>query len=197
MRYGQSGAKLMSESPVPDGTQLPEEDQAFLSEVAEGLEPTPAEEQVLKLNTELEEARAALLRERADFVNYKRRSDQEREDMVKHLNAGLISKLLPVLDDFGMALDHTPDAAEGKAWAEGVGLINRKLLNILESEGAVLIAAEGEEFDPAQHEALGFAESAAHSEGQVVAVVRQGYTLNGRVLRPAQVILARNPEEAE
>ena len=181
---------------MPDSTQLPEEDKAFLSEVTEALGPIPAEEQVSSLTTQLEEMRAALQRVQADFVNYKRRSDQEREDMVKHLNAGLIGKLLPVLDDFGMALEHVPDAPEGKAWAEGVGLINRKLLGILESEGATIILADGEEFDPAQHEALGFAESTTHAEGQVVSVVRQGYTLNGRVIRPAQVILARNPEQS-
>ena len=181
---------------MPDSTQLPEEDQAFLSEVTEALGPTAAEEQIPGLATQLEEMRTALQRVQADFVNYKRRSDQEREEMVKHLNAGLISKLLPVLDDFGMALEHIPDAPEGKAWAEGVGLINRKLLGILESEGATMIVADGEEFDPAQHEALGFAESVTHAEGQVVSVVRQGYTLNGRVIRPAQVILARNPERS-
>lgn len=180
---------------MPDSTQLPEEDQAFLSEVTEAL-GSSAEEQVSSLATQLEEMRAALQRVQADFVNYKRRADQEREDMVKHLNAGLISKLLPVLDDFGMALEHMPDAPEGKAWAEGVSLINRKLLGILESEGATMIVADGEEFDPAQHEALGFAESTTHADGQVVSVVRQGYTLNGRVIRPAQVILARNPEQS-
>ena len=150
---------------MPDSTQLPEEDQGFLSEVTEALGAMPAEEQVSSLTMQLEEMRAALQRVQADFVNYKRRSDQEREDMVKHLNAGLISKLLPVLDDFGMALEHVPDAPEGKAWAEGVGLINRKLLGILESEGATMIVADGEEFDPAQHEALGFAESTTHAEG--------------------------------
>ena len=187
----------MSENPMPDGYELPEEDQAFLSEVTEALGSLPADEQVFKLNTQLEEMRTALQRVQADFVNYKRRSDQEREDMVKHLNAGLISKLLPVLDDFGMALDHMPDGPEGKAWAEGVGLINRKLLGILESEGTTMLIADGQEFDPAQHEALGFAESTTHNEGQVVSVVRPGYTLNGRVLRPAQVILARSPEHTQ
>ena len=187
----------MNESPMPDGTQLPEEDQAFLSEVAEALGPLSTEEQVSSLTAQLEEVRAALQRVQADFINYKRRSDQEREDMVKHLNAGLISKLLPVLDDFRMALDHAPGGPDGKAWAEGVSLINRKLLGILESEGTMVIVADGEEFDPSQHEALGFAESTTHPEGRVVSVVRQGYSLNGRVLRPAQVILARSPDQSQ
>ena len=61
----------------------------------------------------------------------------------------------------------------------------------------MVILADGEEFDPSQHEALGFAESTTHPEGRVVSVVRQGYSLNGRVLRPAQVILARSPEQSQ
>lgn len=184
----------MSESFVPDGTRSPGGEQAIPSDVAEVQEPWPTEDQVSTLSSQLDEMRMALQRVQADFVNYKRRSDQEREDMVRHLNAGLITKLLPVLDDLGMALDHIPEVPEGRAWAEGVGLINRKIHTILESEGASAIEAEGSEFDPSQHEALGFQETAAYQEGQVVSVVRQGYTLNGRVLRPAQVILARNPE---
>ena len=151
------------------------------------------EERADSLSLQLEETRAALLRVQADFVNYKRRANQEREEMLRHLNAGLITRLLPVLDDLGMALDHLPEASEDKAWADGVGLINRKLRGILESEGTSVIGAEGGEFDPAQHEALGFQESATHQEGEVVAVVRPGYALNGRVLRPAQVIVARSP----
>ena len=119
---------------------------------------------------------------------------KKREDMMGRLNAGLITRLLPVLDDLVMALGHVPEAPEGRAWADGMGLINRKLHTILESEGASVIEAEGSEFDPSQHESLGFQESTSHPEGQVVSVVRSGYTLNGRVLRQAQVIVARNPE---
>ena len=183
----------MTENSLPDDTQLPIEDQDFLSEVTKGLEPSPPEEQSSP-TSQLDEMRMALQRVQADFLNYKRRSEQEKEEMVRHLNAGLITRLLPVLDDLGMALDHTPEVPEGKAWADGVGLINRKIHSILESEGAAMIEAEGQEFDPSKHEALGFEVSTTRPEGQVVSVVRPGFTLNGRVLRPAQVIIARKPE---
>ena len=186
----------MSERPAEDDTQPCDEEEAFAQEVMAAPEPMALEDQVTILNGQLEEMRTSLQRVQADFVNYKRRADQEREEMLRHLNAGLITRLLPVLDDLGMALDHAPKAAEGKAWADGVGLVNRKLHSILESEGAAVIEAEGQEFDPSQHEALGFQESTEHQEGQIALVVRPGYVLNGRVLRPAQVIVARSPETA-
>ena len=184
----------MNETFPPDGAQTPANDQGFTPDYSGPQEPLSTEEEVRSLNLQLDEMRMALQRVQADFVNYKRRSDQEREDMMGRLNAGLITRLLPVLDDLVMALGHVPEAPEGRAWADGMGLINRKLHTILESEGAWVIEAEGSEFDPSQHESLGFQESTTHPEGQVVSVVRSGYTLNGRVLRPAQVIVARNPE---
>ncbi len=184
----------MNETFPPDGAQTPTNDQGFTPDYSGPQEPLSIAEEVRSLNLQLDEMRTALQRVQADFVNYKRRSDQEREDMMGRLNAGLITRLLPVLDDLVMALGHVPEAPEGRAWADGMGLINRKLHTILESEGASVIEAEGSEFDPSQHESLGFQESTSHPEGQVVSVVRSGYTLNGRVLRPAQVIVARNPE---
>ena len=184
----------MNETFPPDGAQTPANDQGFTPDYSGPQEPLSTEEEVRSLNLQLDEMRMALQRVQADFVNYKRRSDQEREDMMGRLNAGLITRILPVLDDLVMALGHVPEAPEGRAWADGMGLINRKLHNILESEGASIIEAEGSEFNPSQHESLGFQESTTHPEGQVVSVVRSGYTLNGRVLRPAQVIVARNPE---
>ena len=184
----------MNETFPPDGAQTPTNDQGFTPDYSGPQEPLSIAEEVRSLNLQLDEMRMALQRVQADFVNYKRRSDQEREDMMGRLNAGLITRLLPVLDDLVMALGHVPEAPEGRAWADGMGLINRKLHTILESEGASVIEAEGSEFDPSQHESLGFQESTTHPEGQVVSVVRSGYTMNGRVLRPAQVIVARNPE---
>ena len=114
--------------------------------------------------------------------------------MLKFYNAGLIGKLLPALDELGMALDQAPATEQEDAWTEGVRLVTRKFQAVLESEGATPIEAEGKEFDPREHEALGFRESAQYQEGQVVEVVRPGYSLNGRVLRPAQVIVAKASE---
>ena len=143
-----------------------------------------------------------LQRAQADLINYKRRTEEEREEQQKHANSRLINKLLPVVDDFNLAIDHAsrprPDDAEapdaGASWLEGIRLIQRKLHSLLESESVTRIEVEGREFDPFEHEAMAYQESAEHREGQVMMVVRDGYKLHGRVIRPALVILARKPE---
>ena len=160
----------------------------------ERLEAVAAE--LEEANRKADEAKALLQRVQADFVNFRRRSEDEREELHKFLNASLISKLLPVLDELDMAIDHASGASPDAAWIEGVRLIERKLHVLLESEGVTLIKAEGQTFDPSEHEAIGFRETAEHEEGHVVEVTRQGYKVNGRVLRAAQVILAKGSEPA-
>jgi molecular chaperone GrpE len=167
------------------------------------------EDQMDVLKAESEESsrekaqfREMLQRAQADLINYKRRTEEEREEQQKYANSRLINKLLPVVDDFNLAIDHAPrprpDGAEASdaaaSWLEGIRLIQRKLHSLLESESVTRIEVEGREFDPFEHEAMAYQESAEHQEGQVLAVVRDGYKLHGRVIRPALVILARKPE---
>ena len=171
--------------------------------------PLSIEEQVDALNAEIEELgmeksqmKDALQRAQADLINYKRRSEEERGDQQMYSNSRLILKLLPVLDEFTLAINHArtsqPEPAEGPAadasWLEGIGLIHRKLASLLESENVVRIQVEGKEFDPLEHEAIAYQESAEHPEGQILTVVRDGYKLHGRIIRPALVILAKKPE---
>ena len=193
----------MDERPTDDGL-WPAEVEKILEESAEVSEPASLEEQVMSLNARLEKAnlettemQAMLQRVQADFVNYKRRSEQEREEIQRFFNAGLIVRLLPVLDELGMALGQAPTGSPNDAWTEGVRLINRKLQSVLESEGVSPIEANGKVFNPMEHEALGFRESAEQEDGEVVEVVRPGYTLKGKVLRPAQVIVAKAPEHSQ
>ena len=171
--------------------------------------PLSIEEQVDALNAEIEELgieksqmKDALQRAQADLINYKRRSEEERGDQQMYSNSRLILKLLPVLDEFTLAINHArtsqPEPAEGPAadasWLEGIGLIHRKLASLLESENVVRIQVEGKEFDPLEHEAIAYQESAEHQEGQILTVVRDGYKLHGRIIRPALVIVAKKPE---
>jgi molecular chaperone GrpE len=153
------------------------------------------------LEAELEESgrernqyKDALLRAQADLTNYKRRADEERGEQLKYANSRLILKILPVLDDFGLAIDHAGKSDAGASWLEGVELIRRKLQNLVDSEAVTRIETEGRDFDPTEHEAMAYQESMDHDEGQVLSVVREGYKLQGRVIRPALVILARKPE---
>lgn len=146
-----------------------------------------AEEHQKRADTYLDLAQ----RTQADFQNYKRRMDQEREQLVKGANADLLRRVLPALDDLELALAHIPEELGEESWAQGVQLIGQKLSNLLEHEGLRRIGAAGEEFDPHIHEAVAYEEHPEYGEGQVASVYRTGYQLHDRVLRPAQVSVAR------
>ena len=125
-------------------------------------------------------------RSHADFANYRRRTESERADMFAFANAALIGKLLPVVDDFDLALANVPEEERASAWVQGVTLIQRKLQTLLESEGVTPIEALGQPFDPKVHEAVAVDEDAA-APHVVVAELRKGYRLRDRVLRPTLV----------
>jgi molecular chaperone GrpE len=137
----------------------------------------------------------ALQRERAGFINYRRRTEQERSEMAQYAALSLIKKLLPVVDDFDRALASIPEKERKEnKWVEGVELIARKLHNILEQEGVQPIEALGQPFDPNLHEAVAFednAESNDKHEDTVSAVFSKGYKMHDRVIRPAMVKVSR------
>lgn len=134
-----------------------------------------------------------LLRVMAEFENFKRRMQREREEQFKYANEKLLTELLPSLDDLDRVLDHVaPDAsAEVRAIAEGVELVRRSLLAVLERFGLKEVPALGESFDPTRHEAIATVETEAHEPGRVMALHRKGYWLGDRLLRPAMVTVAR------
>jgi molecular chaperone GrpE len=161
-------------------------------------EPKLSAQEFEELQQELEKVRSQSAdnfdgwqRERADFLNYKKRIERDQSQLQQNIKGGIIKKFLPVVDDLERALKNRPTQDEAAAWAEGIELIYRKLQNILESEGLEPILAEGEMFDPNLHEAVTHEESPDHESGQVIGVLQQGYTLGDRVLRPALVRVAR------
>ena len=133
-------------------------------------------------------------RSAADFANFKRRTDEERALAGQFSTALLIGKLLAVLDDFDRALESVPPDAEDP-WIEGVKLVERKLRNVLESEGVTAIEAVGEPFDPNLHEAVAHEDTADHPDNTVIGEVQRGYRLHDRVIRPSLVRVANNPKE--
>ena len=130
-------------------------------------------------------------RARAEFANYKKRNEQERQELFKLANTTLMSRLLPIFDDFERAFQTLPRSLLSFTWIDGVALIYRRLQAILEAEGLTLIETEGENFDPLLHEAVTYEENAEHQEGQVIGEVQKGYKLGDRVLRPALVRVAK------
>ncbi|MBI2323378.1 MAG: nucleotide exchange factor GrpE [Chloroflexi bacterium] len=130
-----------------------------------------------------------LQRERADFANYRRRNEAERTDFARFAKTELITKVLEILDGFDRALGHVPEDQKGQPWVEGIWLVERRLRDILASEGLEEIGSVGMPFDPYIHEAIGHVDSDA-PEGTVVEEIRKAYKLHDRVIRPALVTVA-------
>jgi len=129
-------------------------------------------------------------RAQAEFTNYRKRQERERELMRFEAVGRVVKRYLPIVDDMQRALKDRPLEGEGAAWAEGVELIYRKLMSILEVEGVTIIEAEGQMFDPNLHEAVVQSESDEHESGIVIEVLQTGYKMGERVLRPAMVRVA-------
>jgi molecular chaperone GrpE len=125
-------------------------------------------------------------RSHADFTNFRRRNESERSDLIAYGNTTLLTKLLPVVDDFDLALANLPPEAKDSSWIEGITLIQRKLQRLLESEGVAPIEALGQPFDPNLHEAV-VMDDGAREPYSVVAELRKGYRIRDRVLRPTVV----------
>lgn len=124
----------------------------------------------------------------AEFQNFKKRLERDRETDQIMMKGDIIRKFLPILDDLERALRERPTQ---DSWSEGIELIERKLHSILDAEGLKRIEAEGEVFDPNFHEAISTEPVDGMESGRIVAVVRNGYMLGDRVIRPAQVRVAR------
>jgi molecular chaperone GrpE len=134
---------------------------------------------------------AALQRERAEFLNFKRRTAEERQRDLGLAAEDLIRKVLALADDFDLAIEKRPDAIAADPWFEGVSAIDRKLRTLLESEGVSAIdAVPGTPFDPREHDAIANVPGTGWPEGEIVEQVRRGYRLRDRVLRPALVAVA-------
>ena len=144
--------------------------------------------------TVAEEYLAALQRERAEFLNFKRRTAEERDREFGLAGEDLIRKVLHVADDFDRAIEARPTAVAEDPWFEGIAAIDRKLRLLLESEGVTAIdASTGTPFDPREHEAIVNVPGTGRPEGEIVEAVRRGYRLRDRVLRPALVAVAAAP----
>lgn len=130
-------------------------------------------------------------RARAEFANYKKRIDRDQAQMRENVTAGVIRRYLDVLDDLERALKNRPEEGVGADWAAGIELIYRKLAAILESEGVKRMKVDGQSFDPNLHEAISHEPHDGLESGQIIEVVKQGYLIGDRVLRPAMVRVAR------
>ena len=164
------------ETPVEATSEQPQVDVAELMKRLEEAEAQVAEH------------RSDLQRERAEFVNYKNRIVRDQETSRANMKGDILQKVLPVLDDLERALQNRP---VDDSWAGGIELIARKFQSVLESEGVKRIEAEGQPFDPNFHDAISHEPNADGPSDHVIAVVRNGYVIGERVIRPALVRVAQ------
>ena len=143
----------------------------------------------------VDELRDQLLRTVADMDNLRKRSAREKQDAIRFANEGLLEKLVPVLDNFEMAMLATASAEGSSADSlkTGVNMILSQFKNVLSEAGLEAIDAAGKPFDPNLHEAVSQQESNTVPEGQVLQQLRRGYKLKDRLLRPATVVVAKKP----
>lgn len=183
----------MKENGQEDFLQEEEMVEGQPSEIAE----TP-EEAVSRMRAELEakakeaeENHNKYLRSVADLDNYRKRSEKEKQDAISFANEDLISEILPIVDNFERALSHANGEENLESLRQGVKLTIDQMLSVLKKNGLQEIKSVGERFDPAVHHAI--TEEEVGEPGTVVKEFQKGYTLKGRLLRPAMVAVSKAP----
>lgn len=173
----------------------PEAMAAGAPECAEGdvqEEPVEEEDLIEKLRAELEKEKKEYLFLMAEFDNFRKRTVKEKAEIIKNASGQAMKGLLPIVDDFERGLEATKDATDASAVREGMELIYNKLVKFMESNGVKEMETAGVEFDSDLHEAI--AQVPASSDDQkdrIIDTVQKGYTINGKVLRHAKVVVAK------
>ena len=178
-------------------------------EPAQGAEQEPGSgdeaaepDELTALRRALEEAQAkeaeyldGWQRARAELANARKRFQREQAQAYSNAKADVLSRILPIVDDFDRAFDNLPDHLADDPWIEGVKLVRQKLHALLEQEGVTPIEAEGREFDPTFHQAITHEPSEETPEGHIIAEAQKGYRLGDLVLRPSMVRVSAGPPD--
>jgi molecular chaperone GrpE len=166
--------------------------------VMENEEPKPEENASetpegasVQMQADLDRFRDLALRSQADFDNFRKRAAREKEDAIKFANSTFLEKLIPILDNFDLGLTAAKSDEASASILAGMTMVQKQLHDLLRDVGVQPIAAEGNKFDPNQHEALAQEPSENVPEGHVVRELRKGYKLKDRLLRPANVIVSK------
>ena len=183
---------------LTDEADADDADEADDAEALEGIEADGVEAEEDAIAADLDKARAEaesylddLRRLQADFDNYRKRTLREQTARAASASQALVARLLPVLDNFELAVSSAERSRDFDRMLKGVEMVFGELREVLEAEGLVRIEAEGKPFDPERHEAVIAVEEEDTEPGMVVDIVRAGYELRGKVLRPAMVKVAK------
>jgi molecular chaperone GrpE len=154
-------------------------------------------EQAEKLGQENQELTAKLQRVSADYANFQKRSAKQISEAISFEKERIVKSLLPVMDNFEHTMAHTESGEDVEAVVKGVKIIYDQMLDVLKSHDVEQISALGEQFDPALHQAMLQKEDNEKADGAVLEEYQKGYKLNGRVIRPAKVVVNKLTGEAE
>ncbi|QXD24127.1 nucleotide exchange factor GrpE [Opitutia bacterium ISCC 51] len=186
-----------AEAPQKDVAEATEEE-ASTDEVATDEEKELTVDELLQQShKEKEDLYQKVLRAAADFENFRKRSLREKEELRKYAVSGLIEDLLPALDNLELGLAAADNHPEAKAVSDGFRMVAQQITSILQNNGVECVNPEGEDFDPNFHESVGFQPSDEVEDQKVIQVLRKGYSLNGRILRAANVIVSSGPASEE
>ncbi|MCB9538236.1 MAG: nucleotide exchange factor GrpE [Myxococcales bacterium] len=151
-------------------------------------------ETIARLETQIDEWKSRAYRQAADLENMRKRHTKEREETRKFGIEGLLKDLLPVVDNMERALGHAETEGGNEGLVEGVRMVWKQFLGVVESYGARPFEALGEPFDPQVHEAMTQMPSAEHPPNTVIQVFQRGWMLHDRLVRPAMVVVSKAPE---
>lgn len=153
------------------------------------------EEEIAKIQQEVEEANDVMLRLAAELDNYKKRTAKERQSQIKYGAQGIVQGLLPILDNFERAIESASKSRDFDSFLKGVKMIFKQMYDTLETKGVNRIDAVGKVFDPTIHEAVMQVISEEHPENIVVEELQKGYMLHDRVIRPSMVAVSGGAKE--
>jgi molecular chaperone GrpE len=188
----------VTKPPKGSADPTPREDQAEIPESAAAptlsTDPAELQKQLVDKTQEAEDNYARLLRLAADMENLKKRQEKERADLLLYANENLVKELLPVVDNLERALEHGRQAEAPEAMLEGIDLVYQGFLKALAKFGVTPLESVGQQFDPAVHNAVMQEETSEFPDCNVIKDLQKGYFMNQRLLRPAMVVVARNPQ---
>lgn len=191
-------AEVSAEESAAQPEEVPEVEEAATEEVPEEqsaeADADAADSDLEKAVAETDQLKDQLLRARAEFDNYRKRTAKDMARIRETAAKDLIKSILPAIDNLERALEHVEDKSEGLA--QGVEMVLKQLCDTLNQRGLEPLPGVGEPFDPNVHEALAQQPSDEHAEGIIVQEYQRGYTLGGFTLRPAQVIVSSGPAAA-
>ena len=158
---------------------------------SERIPQPPAKEPAGKPKADLETYKDLALRARADLDNYRKRMAREKEDATRYANATFLERLIPILDNFEFGLQAAKSGSSDSAVLDGMTMVYKQLQDFLAGSGVETVDATGQKFDPNLHEAIAQEDHPEAEEGTVVRQIRKGYKLRDRLIRPANVVVAR------